>query len=357
MDYSYSYNAGGGAAAAFLIVMWIVMLAFAVLAIIGLWKTLNKAGLPGWAAIIPFYNEYNVVKLSNRPVYFFWIMLGCSLLAWIPFIGWLLIIGIFVLWIFMALDIAAKPEEQEHDRREEDEQDRKPRALAEVCGDVQRYEDPQHEDGDHEKPPDERDPCQQAAAEHDPEEVHRPVRQLHDVVFVVERDDGGPSRQSGLGQGPPQADDNQDCQGDHHDPHDDEEGSGRASPHIVVVAHMRLLLLCAQMGRSRESSAPRMHILPAERCEHASAARREGRAEGPGGRLCRPPGPVPDQTVRAWSAQMRTGLYSEVPKARTRYMIHGNSQSRTPNPEPWPKFLAMSRATMRRMTMLTKGMK
>jgi len=107
MDYSYSYNAGGGAAAAFLIVMWIVMLAFAVLAIIGLWKTLNKAGLPGWAAIIPFYNEYNVVKLSNRPVYFFWIMLGCSLLAWIPFIGWLLIIGIFVLWIFMALDIAA----------------------------------------------------------------------------------------------------------------------------------------------------------------------------------------------------------------------------------------------------------
>ena len=84
-----------------------MLLAFAVLAIIGLWKTLNKAGLPGWAAIIPFYNEYNVVKMSNRPVYFFWIMLGCSLLAWIPFIGWLLMIGIFVLWVFMALDIAA----------------------------------------------------------------------------------------------------------------------------------------------------------------------------------------------------------------------------------------------------------
>ena len=107
MDYSYSYDAGGGAAAAFLIVIWIVMLVFAVLAIIGLWKTLNKAGLPGWAAIIPFYNQYNIVKLSNRPPYFFWIMLGCSLLAWIPFIGWLLMIGIFVLWIFMALDIAA----------------------------------------------------------------------------------------------------------------------------------------------------------------------------------------------------------------------------------------------------------
>ncbi|HET6475350.1 MAG TPA: DUF5684 domain-containing protein [Thermoleophilia bacterium] len=107
MDYTYTYDAGGGAAAAFLIVMWIVMLVFAILAIIGLWKTLTKAGLPGWAAIIPFYNQYNVVKLSNRPVYFFWIMLGCSLFAWIPILGWLLMIGIFVLWVFIALDIAA----------------------------------------------------------------------------------------------------------------------------------------------------------------------------------------------------------------------------------------------------------
>ena len=107
MNYNYSYNAGGGAAAAFLIVMWIVMLAFAVLAIIGMWKTFSKAGLPGWAAIVPFYNEYNLVKMSNRPVNWFWIMLGCSLFAWIPFVGWLLMVAVFVLWVFIALDIAA----------------------------------------------------------------------------------------------------------------------------------------------------------------------------------------------------------------------------------------------------------
>ena len=107
MDYSYSYDAGGGAAAGFLVVIWLVMLVFAVLAIIGLWKTFNKAGLPGWAAIVPFYNEYNLVKMSNRPVNWFWIMLGCSLFAWIPFIGWLLMIAVFVLWVFIALDIAA----------------------------------------------------------------------------------------------------------------------------------------------------------------------------------------------------------------------------------------------------------
>ena len=81
MDYNYSYSTGGGAAGVFFTLVWI---AVAVVTIIGLWKTLSKAGLPGWAAIIPFYNEYNVVKMSNRPVYFFWIMLACSLFAWIP---------------------------------------------------------------------------------------------------------------------------------------------------------------------------------------------------------------------------------------------------------------------------------
>ena len=59
MSYNYNYSGGGGAAVFFTLV-WI---AFAVLTIVGLWKTLSKAGLPGWAAIIPFYNEYNVVKM------------------------------------------------------------------------------------------------------------------------------------------------------------------------------------------------------------------------------------------------------------------------------------------------------
>ena len=107
MDYNYTYDAGSGLATGVLIVIWLFAIAWAVLAIIGLWKTLQKAGLPGWAAIIPFYNEYNIVKMSNRPMWFFWAMLGCSLLAWIPILGWLLIIALIVLWVFVALDIAA----------------------------------------------------------------------------------------------------------------------------------------------------------------------------------------------------------------------------------------------------------
>ena len=107
MDSNVTYEVNNGLAAGVLIVIWLFAIAWAVLAIIGLWKTFHKAGLPGWAAIIPFYNEYNVVKMSNRPIWFFWVMLGCSLFAWIPLLGWLLIIGLIVLWVFIALDIAA----------------------------------------------------------------------------------------------------------------------------------------------------------------------------------------------------------------------------------------------------------
>ncbi|WP_410599547.1 DUF5684 domain-containing protein [Amycolatopsis sp. lyj-90] len=41
-------------------------LIFAVLMIIALWKVFTKAGRPGWAAIIPFYNAYTLLKVAGR---------------------------------------------------------------------------------------------------------------------------------------------------------------------------------------------------------------------------------------------------------------------------------------------------
>ena len=42
----------------------ILSLAISVLAIIALWKIFEKAGEPGWAAIIPFYNLYVLFKIT-----------------------------------------------------------------------------------------------------------------------------------------------------------------------------------------------------------------------------------------------------------------------------------------------------
>lgn len=48
-------------------------LAFAVIVIIGLWKLFEKAGEPGWAAIIPIFNVIVLLKIAGRPVW--WVVL------------------------------------------------------------------------------------------------------------------------------------------------------------------------------------------------------------------------------------------------------------------------------------------
>lgn len=61
---------GGGAGGAIFLVL---MLAIVVLVIVGLWKVFEKAGQPGWAAIIPIYNIYILLKIVGRP--WWWIIL------------------------------------------------------------------------------------------------------------------------------------------------------------------------------------------------------------------------------------------------------------------------------------------
>ncbi|MFD4674872.1 DUF5684 domain-containing protein [Lentzea sp. NPDC058450] len=45
----------------------IIYLAIAVFGIVVFWKTFAKAGQPGWAAIIPIYNIYVLLKVAGRP--------------------------------------------------------------------------------------------------------------------------------------------------------------------------------------------------------------------------------------------------------------------------------------------------
>lgn len=53
--------------------MLIVILAFAVVCIIGYWKVFEKAGQPGWAVLIPIYNAYILLKIAGRPGW--WLLL------------------------------------------------------------------------------------------------------------------------------------------------------------------------------------------------------------------------------------------------------------------------------------------
>jgi len=60
---------------AVLIPLIVIGISIAVLEIVALWFVLDKAGEPGWAAIIPIYNYLMVIKIAGKPWWFILLML------------------------------------------------------------------------------------------------------------------------------------------------------------------------------------------------------------------------------------------------------------------------------------------
>jgi hypothetical protein len=91
---------------------WGIGLIAAVLIIAGMWMMFEKAGRPGWGAIIPFYNAYLLIKVAGHSgwwliaffvpfVNFFvglWILYGLSKAYGHGFLMWLGFV--FFAWIF-----------------------------------------------------------------------------------------------------------------------------------------------------------------------------------------------------------------------------------------------------------------
>jgi hypothetical protein len=69
-----------------------VYLIVIIVAIAAVWRIFTKAGRPGWAAIVPFYNAYILLKIVGRPGW--WLVL-----MFIPLVN--IVIGIIV-----AVDLA-----------------------------------------------------------------------------------------------------------------------------------------------------------------------------------------------------------------------------------------------------------
>lgn len=71
---------------------WFCYFAFIAAAIIGMWLTFQKAGKPGWAAIIPIYNLVVLMQVAGRPVW--WVIL-----MFIPFVN-------FFIALIVSIDVA-----------------------------------------------------------------------------------------------------------------------------------------------------------------------------------------------------------------------------------------------------------
>jgi hypothetical protein len=65
-----------------LTVFWFAII---LLMVASLWKVFVKAGEPGWAAIVPIYNLFVLLKIAGKPAWWFILML-------IPFVNFIVII-------------------------------------------------------------------------------------------------------------------------------------------------------------------------------------------------------------------------------------------------------------------------
>jgi hypothetical protein len=84
MDSDYGYNFGGGSVVG--TILYFVVIVFFIYC---MWRVFAKAGKPGWAAIIPFYNVIVELEIVGRPWYWLLLML-------IPFVNIVLAIIVMI---------------------------------------------------------------------------------------------------------------------------------------------------------------------------------------------------------------------------------------------------------------------
>lgn len=68
MDYNYGYEGGIG------IVGWLFYMAIIVFMLVTMWKVYVKAGKPGWASLIPFYNILVMLEIVGKPWWYLLLM-------------------------------------------------------------------------------------------------------------------------------------------------------------------------------------------------------------------------------------------------------------------------------------------
>lgn len=78
----------------------LVLLIVSLVQIVSMWVVFDKAGQPGWAAIVPFYNMWVLAEVADRPGW--WGLAACFSGA-IPFVGFIIQL---VLWVVISVGVA-----------------------------------------------------------------------------------------------------------------------------------------------------------------------------------------------------------------------------------------------------------
>lgn len=71
----------------------VIVIPIVLIAIVAMWRIFTKAGQPGWAVLIPFYNVYILTQVAKRPGW--WMLLYFT--SVIPVVGGLCVLFISVI--------------------------------------------------------------------------------------------------------------------------------------------------------------------------------------------------------------------------------------------------------------------
>jgi signal peptidase I len=71
------------------LILILIALALFILPAFGLYFMFKKAGAPAWKGVVPFFNSFEMLRLSKRPIYLF-------VLQFIPVVGWFFTLAILV---------------------------------------------------------------------------------------------------------------------------------------------------------------------------------------------------------------------------------------------------------------------
>lgn len=86
-------SASAAALGAVVLVFMLFYFVIAIVCIVSVWRLFTKAGKPGWAAIVPVYNQIVMLQVAGRPVW--WVLL-------------MMFVPIFQVWVAIvaAIDFA-----------------------------------------------------------------------------------------------------------------------------------------------------------------------------------------------------------------------------------------------------------
>ena len=88
------------------LVLVVFFLLLCAVEVIILWKLFTKAGKPGWAALIPFYNGIVMLDIVGFKWYYIFLFIVPGLLSSIPFIGWLLALVMYAFYVVLSIKMA-----------------------------------------------------------------------------------------------------------------------------------------------------------------------------------------------------------------------------------------------------------